>query len=203
MDELRKQVANHFNARSHIAHGFDHVTRVAALAKHIALSESYNQDEAEAAGLLHDIGRTVQEAEQGHGPAGVPLAKELLDTYTLFNTEAKQRILAAIHDHSAFETTEALTQIIQDADKLDGLGAVGIMRAYTSKSHLPCYDPLDIVPGTGQRDTTIHGQIAFQMEWLGMMYTKTGEEIAQKRYATMQRFLQSFENEVTGHDYRT
>jgi len=200
--KLYATVQAHFDARAHIAHGMDHVTRVARLAKHIAEKENYpDPQEAEIAGLLHDIGRTVQDEEKGHGPAGVPLATELLDHHTTYGDEVKQRILAAVRDHSGIETEGELTHIVQDADKLDGLGAVGIMRAYTSKAHLPAYDPENIVPTKGARDTNIHDQIAFQLEWLDMMATPTGHAIAQRRGATMLTFLEAFKQEVDQEDF--
>jgi uncharacterized protein len=202
MTELHTEIAHHFNERTHIAHGLDHVERVAALARFIAENESYSPEEAEVAGLLHDIGRTVQEEEKGHGPAGVPLASELLDKHTAFDPAAKQRILNAVRDHSDFKPEGRLTHILQDADMLDGLGAIGIMRGYTSKASLPCYDPSDIVPQVGERNTTIHGQLAFQMEWLEMMHTDTGRIIATRRHTLMKGFLQDFKLEVLGQDYR-
>jgi uncharacterized protein len=201
MNQLYIEVAKHFAERQHIAHGMDHAERVARLAKHIALNESYDPVEAEIAGLLHDVGRTVQEEEKGHGPAGVPLASQLLNEYTDYPNTIKIRILNAVRNHSNLHTDGKLTHIVQDADMLDGLGAVGIMRAYTSKASLLCYDPLDIAPTVGSRDSTIHGQIAFQMEWLDMMHTKTGRIIAEKRHALMQQFLDNFKLEVLGQDY--
>lgn len=202
MNKLHLDVISHFNNRQHIAHGMDHAERVAALARHIALKEDYDPDEAEIAGILHDIGRTVQEEEKGHGPAGVPLASELLDKHTDYDADTKERILNAVRDHSDLHTEGQLTHILQDADMLDGLGAIGIMRAYTSKAHLPCYDPANIAPIVGQRNTNIHDQIAFQMEWLDMMHTETGKEIAERRHALMAKFLDNFRLEVLGEDYQ-
>jgi uncharacterized protein len=201
MNSLHVEIARHFEDRFHIAHGLDHVERVAALAQYIAKQESYDPDEAQVAGLLHDIGRTVQEEEKDHGPAGVPLATILLDTFTNYDTVAKKRILAAVRDHSDLHTEGRLTHIVQDADMLDGLGAIGIMRAYTSKAALRCYDQSNIAPTIGKRNTTIHEQIAFQMEWLDMMHTETGRKIAQHRHAIMQTFLNDFRLEVLGQDY--
>ncbi|HSX30969.1 MAG TPA: HD domain-containing protein [Candidatus Saccharimonadales bacterium] len=198
---LYGEVGSHFAARQHIAHGMDHALRVTHLAQHIAGAEGYDVTEAEVAGLLHDIGRTVQEEEKGHGPAGVPLASELLDRFTGYDDDTKQRILNAVRDHSGLDTEGTLTHIVQDADMLDGLGAVGLMRAYTSKAHLPAYDPQNIVPSVGARDTNIHDQVGFQLEWLGMMHTDTGRELAQRRGAFMLEFLRQFEAEVHGDDF--
>lgn len=50
------------------------------------------------------------------------------------------------------------------------------------------------------RDTNIHDQIAFQLEWLEMMATDTGHAIAQKRGLVMKEFLQTFASEVERND---
>lgn len=198
---LKQAVQAQFDKRSHIAHGADHAFRVAQIAKHIAVQENYSDPEvAEVAGLLHDIGRTVQEEEKNHGPAGVPMASGMLDRFTDYDNETRQQILDAIRDHSAFKAEGELTHILQDADKLDGLGAVGLMRAYTSKYFLPAYDSADITPVKGERNTTIHAQIAFQLEWVDMMETKTGRALAQERGEVMRDFLETFKDEVEGND---
>lgn len=202
IQSLKQAVQTQFDKGSHIAHGADHVFRVARIARYIAEQEGYSDPEAaEIAGLLHDIGRTVQKEEKDHGPAGVPMASEMLNQYTDYDDKTKQQILSAIRDHSAFKAQGELTHILQDADKLDGLGAIGIMRTYTSKYFLPAYDPVDIAPAQGARDTTIHAQMAFQLEWLDMMETKTGRALALKRGKTMRDFLGTFKNEVEGNDF--
>ncbi|HEY6736155.1 MAG TPA: HD domain-containing protein [Candidatus Saccharimonadia bacterium] len=200
MDELRTEIVRLFQQGSHIAHDEKHALRVAALAKYIATTEDYDTDEAEVAGLLHDMGRTVQDEEKGHGPAGVPLATKLLDEYTSFGAAAKERIVRAVAEHSGLHTEGKLTHIVQDADMIDGLGAIGLARAYTSKAQLPDYDPANIVPTKGVRDTNIHDQIAFQMEWLNFMHTTAGQRIAQKRYDFMKQFLETFRDEASAAD---
>lgn len=205
MQNLYDAVAEHFSRGSHIAHDFKHVARTASVAKYIAEKEGYDTREAEVAALLHDMGRTVQEEEKGHGPAGVPLAKQLLDEYTEYDDNTKQRILRAVAEHSEVKTEGLLTHIVQDADMVDGLGATGIMRACSSKAHLPDYDPKNFIPSVGQRrGTTICGQIAFQMEWVdldgGFLHTKTGKMLGKERYEFMKLFLDTLQLEVTGGD---
>lgn len=205
MQDLHKEVSELFNKKSHIAHDFKHVTRTAAIARYIAKQEGYDIKEAEIAGLLHDVGRTVQEEEKGHGPAGVPLARQLLDGFTDYDETTKLRILAAVRDHGEAKTEGKLTAIIRDADMIDGLGAIGIMRACTSKSHLPDYDPENFIPPMGQRrGTTVCGQIAFQMEWVdpGFMQTETGKRLARKRYEFMREFLDELQKEISGEGFQ-
>lgn len=207
MQNLYNAVATYFSVNSHSAHDFKHVARTAAIAKYIAEIESYDVKEAEVAALLHDMGRTIQQEEKGHGPAGVPLARQLLDEHTKYTDVIKQRILRAVADHSEAKTEGLLTHIIQDADMLDGLGAIGILRACTSKADLPDYDPGNFIPAIGQRrGTTICGQIAYQMEWVdfagGFLHTQTGKKLGKERYDFMKLFLDTLRVEVSGDDLR-
>ncbi len=196
MEQLQAKVKALFADHYIPAHDIKHVLRVAGLAKLIAQSEGVSAEEAEAAGLLHDLGRILQQEEQGHDQAGVELAKELLDDLSHFTTEAKDRIIAAIEQHSAKESDGALAHILQDADKIDGLGAIGLIRAYTSKSHLPDY-PEGVIVSQGSRTAaTISEQVAFQLEWFEMLYTDSARQIALQRYKFMQDFMLELKREV-------
>ena len=155
--------------------------------------------EAEIAGLLHDVGRAVQKENFGHAQAGVPVAKELLDEYTNFSNEAKARILFAIEHHSDLTSDGELAHILQDADKLDGLGAVGISRAYIACNAIPDYDPNNIIPdeiGKYGKPITIHQQIQFQAEWYNMLYTETAKKIGELKYEFMKTYLEQIKKEI-------
>jgi uncharacterized protein len=202
MEELYKRVTEIFSKRHHIAHDIKHIIRTAALARYIAGQEGYDEDEAEVAGILHDMGRTVQDEEKGHGPAGVPLARQLLDEYTNYDEITKIRILSAVECHSNLNAIGELTHIVQDADMLDGLGAIGMMRAYTSKANSVDYNSDDIVPSVGKQNATINDQIVYQMEWFGLMHTKTAKKIATNRHNFMVEFFKEFNNEALGIDHK-
>jgi uncharacterized protein len=198
MEALYKKVIEIFQKNPPPGHDYKHALRTAALAKKIAEAEGYDTAEAEVAGLLHDVGRTLQAEGKTHGPAGVPLAKELLDSHTNFSEETKDRILSAIHDHSNLKTEGELKHILQDADKLDGLGAIGISRAYISHHFLPDYDPQNIIPDPGiyNEATSIHQQIRFAMTWNEMFYTETAKKIGKTRYEFMENFLKQIKEEI-------
>ena len=198
MEALYKEVVEIFQKDPPPGHDYKHALRTAALAKTIAKFEGYDPTEAEIAGLLHDLGRTIQEDHQGHGPAGVPMAKQLLDKHTDFSNETKERILSAIYNHSNLHTEGELDHILQDADKLDGMGAIGITRAFLSQPNLPDYDPNDIMPHPGEynQPATIHQQIRYQMKWNDMFYTETAKKLGEKRYKFMQNFMKQIEEEI-------
>jgi HD superfamily phosphodiesterase len=87
---LHTKVRQLFSEKYVAAHDIKHIERVTGLAKKIAEGEGYNSSEAEAAALLHDVGRIAQEAEEGHAEAGEILAQQLLDTDTDLSPEEKK-----------------------------------------------------------------------------------------------------------------
>ena len=199
MQELYKKVTELFEKDPPPGHDIKHALRVAGLAKKIAGAEGYDAREAEIAGLLHDVGRTTQKDHFGHAQAGVPVAKELLNTYTNFSDETKERILSAIKHHSDLASESELAHILQDADKLDGIGAVGISRAYVTCHALPDYDPNSIIPdevGEYGKPVSIHQQIQFQAEWYNMLFTETAKEIGKSKYEFMKTYLDQIKKEI-------
>jgi uncharacterized protein len=196
MRKLREQVAALYTRRHLPAHDLGHSTRVAALARRISLAEAADADEAEAAGLLHDIGYLEEDQEGGHAVAGLPRARALLDACTSFPEDAKTRILSAIRQHSDDTSTGQLANLLHDADRIDMLGAVGLVRSYIYKGELPAY-PDSIVATHGLKDgPTIGHFIAYQMRKIGLLHTATAREIAGPRHAFMEAFLAQLKAEV-------
>ncbi len=88
-------------------------------------------------------------------------------------------------------------KIVQDADRLDALGAIGIARVFATSSKLgkPIYDPkkpLDIDA------SAIHHFYVKLFKLPSLMNTKTGKELAKKRVRYMKAFLKRFFKEWNG-----
>lgn len=199
MEELYTHIRELFELYQPLGHDFKHGTRTAKFAREIAIAENYDPDEAEAAGLLHDIGRTVKEAKDTHAHVGAPIAREYLDTYTTFSEEAKKRIADAIYLHSDRTTEGKLNNILQDADKLDGLGAIGISRAYMTHYHKPDFDPANVIPEKQDyygKTKNAHEQIVMQTLWYDMLYTDKAKELGKRRNEFLIIFLEEFKREV-------
>ena len=129
-----------------IAHDFMHVDRVRQWAIKIAQQERYpDLDQVEAAALLHDIGLSRRDRKR-HAEIGAELATALLQDKQLFTKDEIAEIAHAIRFHSSLHGEEKLLQMLRDADTLDLLGAVGVMRACTSKHDRPEYPP-ELVKG--------------------------------------------------------
>jgi uncharacterized protein len=198
MEELRNQVKALFDAYHFPGHDFKHVDRVSKLAKQIAEAEGYDAQEAEIAGLLHDVGRTVKDPQKPHAIEGVPIARRLLDKYTDLPDDAKERILKAIEVHSDKTTEGELNNILQDADKLDGIGAIGINRAYTTHHTKPDFFEDKVIPEMTDyfKSKTSHEGILWQINWYSMLYTEKAKEIGKHRYEYMKQFMEQIKKEV-------
>lgn len=115
-------------------HGWDHVSRVRALARRIALELGGGVDlEAlDLAVLMHDLGRYVQGPEH-HAEVSADLAGKMLRALG-YEEDKVNRVCGAIRDHSyslGREPDSVEGKILSDADKIDAIGAVGVARAFT------------------------------------------------------------------------
>jgi uncharacterized protein len=111
-----------------LAHGFEHVQRVYHLAMHLA--EQADGLIVGMAALLHDVGRTTRGPTRSHAARSAKLAKQVLTSYEL-PQERQQPIIHAILSHGYRRGTRPETldaQVLYDADRLDSLGASGVMR---------------------------------------------------------------------------
>lgn len=181
------------------AHGWLHTDRVRANIRILAKAEGVAPFLAEASALLHDVGRTQPGPEQEHGSRSASMAEPLLEELAL-DPEERNAILHAIRWHNSLRDDTALLCILRDADMLDGLGAMGIMRAFMSKSHLLPYNadrPFQHDTGRWPPDYA-SDQLLGQMEWYDGLNTDTARQMAKKRIAFMARFVSQACAEIEG-----
>jgi uncharacterized protein len=219
-----------------IAHDFKHVHRVRNRALAIAEGENYPEKEiVEITALLHDIGLAYIDAPNGkdaklslHAQLGAEIAAKFLDENSNLSQEQITLITDAIGHHSSppsvikeyssiAKDKGKLLQILQDSDNLDALGAVGLMRAYTSKHFLPGYDPsnvkgdgwllspeeyrekygfypLDRLAPVNYISDQINQQIRYYTDNL---HTETAKKLAEPLVQFMKDFMIQLENEIT------
>ncbi len=200
-----------------IAHDFKHVDRVRRWALEIATHEGLQDLEiVEATALLHDIGLACVEVEQRdqHAQVGAEVAAQFLRQRRLFAEEEIGTIADAIRHHSSPGGGGVLGDVLRDADKLDALGAIGIMRAFTSKYAKPEYDPQDVkgstwempmagferrfAEGKGIGDYIID-QVNFQISFFGDLCTATAKRLGKPLVEFMQAYVVQLELEITYH----
>ena len=191
-------------------HDWWHIYRVWKLAKQIAKTETADNFIVELAALLHDIADS--KFHNGNEEIGPATARKFLSSLNLAEEKIKhvENIIANISfkggTHSqTFHSLEL--DIVQDADRLDALGAIGIARTfnYGGYKNREIYNP-DIKPNLNMtkeeyKNSTAPSINHFYEKLLllkGRMNTTTGKAMAEHRHKYMEEFLEEFYNEWNG-----
>jgi uncharacterized protein len=209
--EVFAEIQARFVDFTDLAHGWEHVYRVYHLSLRIAEQEHADSFIVGMAALLHDIGRTTQEPRRPHAERSAIIATELLAQYDLPH-ETQQAILHAIlaHNYRRGITPATLeARVLYDADRLDSMGASGLMRwAMTLKnkkwSEWKSYHPDDPFAVQRAPDDQHYLLDRFFTKLLALpeaMTTETGRAIAQSRLAFLYLFLQELQLELVDGGY--
>lgn len=188
------------------SHDLGHFHRVYQTALNIAERENVSVDPLVlmAAAYLHDIVNLPKNHPESHMSSQYSAikAKEILSSMH-YPEEKIDSVCHAITTHSYTaqlqpETIEA--KIIQDADRMEALGALGIMRTFYVSGRLERapYDPADLFAKNRPLDDKVFGFDHFYCKLFklpAMLQTEGGRQIAEKRTA----FLHYFEHELE-HD---
>ena len=182
-------------------HDWWHVDRVWRTAQHIADKESANVEVVTYIALLHDI--ADHKFYNGDREIGVQMSKDWLDTLDLAE-EVKEKIVAGIQACSyskGLATPSLEAAIVQDADRLDAIGAIGIARAFATGSHMGSflYDP---TATKEEQKTTVGHFYQKLLKLKGGMNTEVGKKLAEVRHQRMENFLDQFYEEWGADDLK-
>lgn len=190
----------------HEASGHDwwHVYRVWMMARQIAQKETANSFVIELAALLHDV--ADWKLHDGDDTVGPRRAREILAELGVEQTiiESVADIIQTMSFKGAgvadcMKTLEG--KIVQDADRLDAIGAIGVARtfAYGGFKNNPMHDPRVSVVMHDSKDaylkhqgTTVNHFYEKLFLLKDRMNTKTARAMAEQRHAFMEQFLQTF-----------
>ncbi|GLB48256.1 HD domain-containing protein [Neptunitalea lumnitzerae] len=194
-------------------HDWFHIQRVFKNSLLIAKDEapeSYNVLVVALGALLHDIADS--KFYDGDETVGPKMAKEFLIALQV-DTEVIDHVIKIIENISfkGGNTTNTFSSkeldIVQDADRLDAIGAIGIARTfnYGGFKNRAIYDP-EIAPDLNMDKETYKKSTAptinhFYEKLLLLkdrMNTASGKKIAEQRHAFMEQFLEQFYNEWNG-----
>ncbi|MBC5991593.1 HD domain-containing protein [Pontibacter cellulosilyticus] len=193
-------------------HDWWHIYRVWKNAQSIAIEEpTANVHIVELAALLHDIGD--HKFHNGDETVGPRMAREWLERHNILEADI-QHICTIIQElcfkgagtSSAMSSIEG--RIVQDADRLDAIGAIGIARTFAYGGHKDrlLYDPeVKPVLHTSFEDykastaPTINHFYEKLLLLKDRMHTKAARRIAEQRHQYMETFLQQFYKEWEGN----
>ena len=191
-------------------HDWWHVYRVWKNAIQIAKHEEVDLFVVELAALLHDI--ADWKFNDGNEDIGPQLAREWLESLNVDETEIANvcQIIQDISFKGSGVVTNMKTpegKIVQDADRLDAMGAIGIGRAfaYGGSKGREMYNP-DLKPekhnsfeqykkSQGSSINHFYEKLLLLKE---LMNTDTAKKIAEKRHAVMLNYLNDFFQEWEG-----
>lgn len=193
-------------------HDFYHCQRVAVSAQKLWQQDfstaTYN-DEINAASYLHD---TIDEKIVADPKKALSQIRTLLTTVG-FNASQQKDIISTITQMSFSKNIAQQQQLplfgqyVQDADRLDALGAIGIARAfaYGGSHQQSIYDPhlqpeklSNYFQYRHHQTTTINHFYEKLLHLQNLMNTKAGKKLAQQRSQYMQQFLTEFQQEWDG-----
>ena len=192
-------------------HDWFHIERVYKNALLISENEKVDRFTVQLGALLHDIADAkFYNGDESIGPkkAREFLKKQYVDEDIIIHIE---NIILFISYKSSLDTSKKFTSpeldVIQDADRLDAIGAIGIARCfnYGGFKNRSLYDPeiepnLEMTKEQYKKSTTPTINHFYEKLLLlkDKMNTKTGQLLAKERHRYMEGFLQQFYEEWNG-----
>ena len=191
-------------------HDWWHIFRVWQLAKNIAVSENASLFVVELGALLHDIADS--KFHEGNEELGPQKARKFL-----ISLNVEDSVIAHVENiimHISFKGGNEAQRfkspeldIVQDADRLDALGAIGIARTfnYGGFKNRELYNP-DVKPKLNMTKEEYKNSTAptlnhFYEKLLLLkdrMNTSTGRQMAEQRHRFMETYLDEFYKEWNG-----
>jgi len=203
LDSLKNEVQKRIE--NDPAHDFEHTMRVYKNAQKICKKEKANEKLVLSAALLHDIASYPKSDKRSKISSieSAKKSKKILEKFD-FSKEDIAIISDAIHDHSFSQNKIPKTlegKILQDADRLDALGAIGIARVFATGGSLnrPFYNVDDPFCKRRIPDDKIWTVDHFFQKLLkleSLMNTKSGKEEAKKRTRILKEFLNQLKQEL-------
>lgn len=204
-DEVKQKLKNEGSG-----HDWWHIVRVWSMAKRIGKSESADMFIVELAVLLHDI--ADWKFHDGDDAVGPKIARQILEKHSVSTEVINQvcDIIVSMSFKGAGVKTEIKTlesKVVQDSDRLDAIGAIGVARAfaYGGNKTRPMYDP-NKKPTMHQskkeyfksESSTINHFYEKLLLLKDRMNTETAKELAGDRHRFMEEYLNRFFQEWDG-----
>lgn len=203
------------------AHHMDHVMRVYNLCLHLAENEDVDLNVLKAAALLHDIARVKEDNDPSGNTDHAVLSSEMAGPILKelgFSEEKIKHIKDCIISHRHRTGNEPKTkeaQILFDADKLDGIGLIGIARSFMvagqygqkmySNTPIEEYIKDNLVDGklNGRiKEVSKHApNLEFETKFKHIpdkLFTQKGKELGKQGLEFMQNFFERLKKEING-----
>ena len=214
------EIADSYYSKDDWAHGRSHIQRVLRMAIRIGREEGADLEVVELAAMLHDI-LANQETHSGiegfrHEIEGSKEARKIMSKIGV----AEKTIDAVCHCIESHRKRTGIAEprtieakCLFDADKLDCIGAIGIIRSafmsfdhgqdfYREEKDIDAYKRKNVRSDGTVIDRKLHSSnLEYELSLrhvVGRMYTDTGKRLAKGRAAFMDEFYERIADETKG-----
>lgn len=212
LEKLDKNVKEMFHSESS-GHDIYHLHRVLNLALHIQEKEGGDEIVIGISALLHDIHRLIEKESGVFCPPvnSLPTVQKLLEEVN-FPKDYIPKVLHCIEHHEEYgfssegkTVSDIETLVLQDADNLDAIGAIGIGRTFSfgGMYGVPMWVPekpfdREVYDESERDPSTLHHFHAKLLKLEGNMNTETAKSMAKERTDFMRKFVEQFISEWEG-----
>ncbi|MBF0502897.1 MAG: HD domain-containing protein [Candidatus Riflebacteria bacterium] len=202
--ELMALLENHLfslhAAEPYNTHHVDHHLRVRDTCAQIGLEMDADLLVLESAALLHDIGRLSEGPGECHAAISADLAETLLAKLGVPD-QCRKKICDAIrtHRYSSGIIPESLEgRILQDADRLDALGAIGVIRVVIHDATKALYDLREPFPNQRPLSRSLILDAFYEkiLKLKDGFHTAAARKMAEKRHPFLVSFLEELRREI-------
>ena len=207
IDKAKSYIKEYF-ANDCSGHDYWHSIRVYNLSKMITQTEKCDNELVYLGSLLHDVDdyKLVGNQSEPYLNTKMFLRKE---SYP----EDRIKKICNIISQVSYKGNDSVTpdtiegKIVQDADRLDAIGAIGIARAFAFEGsrnliihdpNIPFKENMNAKEYYENKPTTINHFYEKLLKLKDLMNTNTAKAIAQQRHKYMEIFLKEFQNEWNG-----
>lgn len=189
------------------AHDWAHIGRVASTAKKLAEGEKVNLECVLAGVYCHDLVNLPKNHPDRKNASTLAAEKAIpYLTEAGFKDDEIEIIKKAIIEHSfskGLKPTSLEAAIVQDADRIDSLGAIGVLRcaAVNTQMEATFYDPFDPLAEDRELNDKVFMLDHYFVKLFklpGLMNTTKGKEIALRRVQYMRSFIEELMGEIRG-----
>lgn len=202
--ELLINTALRYVSKNDVSHDMLHAKRVLINVEAIGPKEKADMDVLVPAALFHDLIVSSKKSPKAKTDAhrSAPLARKILNKLG-YGKGKIDKVCYAIETCSFSkgiipDTLEA--KILQDADRLEATGAIGIMRTFGSAGSMkvPFYDETDIFAESRKPGDVCAFDLFYKRLLIvkDTMYTKTAKTIAERRTKFLYDFINEFKKEL-------
>ncbi|SFQ30009.1 HD domain-containing protein [Salibacterium halotolerans] len=195
LEEAQKEAASFFE-QAGPSHDYWHTERVVSRSVYLAGEENADAFICELAAWLHDVAdkKLNESEEEGRRHVQEWLQKHVDDR------ETENRVMDIISTISFRNGGDAVMhtlegQVVQDADRLDAVGAIGIARTFAYAGEIGETLHRPDLPGAEKQNTAIGHFYNKLLRLKSLMNTRTAADIAAERQKFMIGYLEQFYSE--------